>query len=387
MKILIITGHYLPGYKAGGPIRTLVNITEHLGDEFQFRILTSDRDLGDCRPYASIAYGRWYQVGKAKVRYLAPWQWAVWPWCRLLKTIDYDILYLNSCFAAATRRTLLLRWCGLIPNRPVILAPRGEFSEGAIRLKMLKKKVYLWLTKFIRLYNGVLWQASSQYEKEDILRIFNGQLGDSSIVIAPNLPGCLSPVFNSERRIVKQPRSACIIFLSRIARKKNLEFALDRLGRVNGDVEFDIYGPIEDMAYWQECQVLTKRLPDNVKVTYKGVVRPEQVRDIFGQYHLFLFPTRGENFGHVILEALSAGCPVLVSDQTPWRNLVEKKAGWDVPLSEPERFYAALDELISMDDLTFVQWSEGAREYGKTFAENPTLVEANRELFLKALAR
>ncbi len=387
MKILVVADHYLPGCKAGGPIRTLANMVEWLGDEFQFYILTSDRDLGDRQPYADVVYGEWCHVGRAKVRYLSPRQLTGGPWLRMLRTIDYDVLYLNGVFSPATRRTLFLRWWGLIPNKPVVLAPRGEFSTGAIRLKRLKKRVYLWLTKLMRLYRGVLWQASSQYEKQDILGIFNGQLGDRSIFIASNLPSRLSPVCNLEQKPIKQSRSARIVFLSRIARKKNLEFALDLLGRVNGNVEFDIYGPIEDRAYWQECQVLIKRLPSNAKVAYKGVVRPEQVRDIFGQYHLFLFPTRGENFGHVILEALGAGCPVLVSDQTPWRSLAEQKAGWDVPLSEPEQFRAALNELVSMDNLSFEQWSRSAREHGKAFAENPTLVEANRELFLKALTR
>ena len=384
-KILVVTGHYLPGYKAGGPIRTLANITEQLGDEFQFYVLTADRDLDDHQPYANMEYGKWCQVGKANVRYLSPWQRTVWSWCRLLRTIDYDVLYLNSCFAAAARRILLLRWCGLIPNRPVILAPRGEFSEGAVRLKMIKKQVYLWLTKFIRLYDGVLWQASSQYEKEDILRIFNGQLGDNLIMIAPNLPGRLSPMFDSKRRIVKQPRSARIIFLSRIARKKNLDFALDILSGVDDDVEFDIYGPTEDLNYWQECQALIECLPDNIKVTYKGVVHPEQASAVFSQYNLFLFPTRGENFGHVISEALRAGCPVLISDQTPWHGLEEKKAGWVVPLSQLEKFQTILNAMTEMDDAIFQEWSQGARVYGERVANDPAIVEANRQLFLSAL--
>jgi hypothetical protein len=34
LKIMTFVGSYLPGYKAGGPIRTLANIVDRLGDEF-----------------------------------------------------------------------------------------------------------------------------------------------------------------------------------------------------------------------------------------------------------------------------------------------------------------------------------------------------------------
>ena len=44
--ILSFAGHYLPGYKAGGPIRSIANMVDQLGDEFDFRIVAGDRDLG-----------------------------------------------------------------------------------------------------------------------------------------------------------------------------------------------------------------------------------------------------------------------------------------------------------------------------------------------------
>jgi glycosyltransferase involved in cell wall biosynthesis len=47
---------------------------------------------------------------------------------------------------------------------------------------------------------------------------------------------------------------------------------------------------------------------------------PDDVPGTFAQYDLFAFPSRGENFGHVVLESLSVGTPVLVSDRTPWKG-------------------------------------------------------------------
>jgi glycosyltransferase involved in cell wall biosynthesis len=256
-----------------------------------------------------------------------------------------------------------------------------------LKIKTLKKRLYLGCAKFMHLYKGVLWQASSGYEKEDILQVFGSRLDSDSVHVAPNLAADAPLNPHVMPSLPKRPDHARIIFLSRIARKKNLKFALSCLQQVSGTVTFDIYGPIEDEAYWQACQTVTKSLPGNVKVSYKGVVSPKQVDDVFGRYHLFLFPTWGENFGHVIFESLRAGCPVLISDQTPWRDLTEHTAGWAVPLSEPEQFQRRLNRLVAMHDADFRDWSRGAQEYAATFAGNPSLVKANRALFLKALAR
>ncbi|MBK8032150.1 MAG: hypothetical protein IPK17_22260 [Chloroflexi bacterium] len=70
--ILILIGHYLPGTLTGGPVRSVANLVDWLGDEFDFRILTADRDQGDSAPYPQVRAGEWYSVGKAHVRYLTP---------------------------------------------------------------------------------------------------------------------------------------------------------------------------------------------------------------------------------------------------------------------------------------------------------------------------
>jgi len=104
-------------------------------------------------------------------------------------------------------------------------------------------------------------------------------------------------------------------------------------------------------------------------------------------YHLFLLPTRGENFGHAILEALSAGCPVLISDQTPWRGLESSGIGWALPLTEPERFRAVLNQCIAMDEAEFAHRSLQATCYATAWIQNQEqeAVQAYRRLFLDAL--
>ena len=154
---------------------------------------------------------------------------------------------------------------------------------------------------------------------------------------------------------------------------------------LKGDVVFDIYGPLEDSGYWRSCQEIVRTLPASVRVNYQGTVGHDEVAEVYSRYDLFLFPTRGENFGHVIIEALVAGCPIVVSDQTPWRGLHEKGVGWDLPLDRPERFTTVLQQCVDMGPDDMRALSQRARAYGLQNATDPDKVRQNRHLFTFAM--
>jgi len=383
LKILTSVGYYLPGYKAGGPIRTLTNMVDHLGDEFKFKIVTADRDFGDNKHYPGIKIDGWNRVGKAEVFYMSPNRRSLSDFKRLLCSTEYDVLYLNSFFSPHfTIKPLLIRRLRLIPDRPLVVAPRGEFSPGALGLKSFKKRVYITAAKALGLYKGVVWQASSEHEEADIRCWFGS---DARVVAAPNLP----PVINAadESKAVKSKIKGClkIIFLSRISRKKNLDGALKMLKGVKGEIQFNIYGPMEDKTYWTECQKIIGSLPENIEVRYCGSVAHEKVGAVMREHDIFFFPTLGENFGHVILEALCAGCPILISDQTPWQDLEEKGVGWDLPLSKPKIFREVLQMCVDMNNEEYVKWSVRVRVYGLGVSRNDETVEKNCQLFYHAV--
>lgn len=387
MKILTIIGTYLPGYKAGGPIRSIANLVDRLGDEYKFYILTSDRDLGDEKPYPGVERGGWYPRGKAQVLYLPPQAQGLFGLHRILRTLTYDLIYLNSFFSLTSIEILLLRRLGLIPPVPVVLAPRGEFSPGALAIKSYKKNAYLALSNLVGLYQGIRWQASSAYEAEDIRKSINRTANvilaaPVSVSVDPN-PVATSCASAGTYREAKNRGELRIVFLSRISRKKNLDFALNLLGNVKGNIYFDIYGPIEDQAYWQECQILISKLPAQIHVQYCGTVPHQEVAQVFSRYHLFLFPTHGENFGHVILESLSGGCPILISNQTPWHDLERHGGGWDVPLSDAGRFQALLEACVGMDQAAFNAISASAHTFATMYlqSQDANIVQAYRELF------
>ncbi len=382
-SILVFTRRYLPGYKAGGPIQSVANLVRHLHDEFDFSIVTSDRDSGDEIPYENVPSDEWMEVGQARVKYLSRGQWTRSKLESIVRDEPCDALYLNSFFNYPfSIRPMLLRRSGRLPSMPVVLAPRGEFAEGALRIKPKKKRLFLALAKSARLHADVLWQATSEYERQEICCLF-GQ--DAKVHVAPNIPS-IQPRDGVCASRPKQQGELRVVFFSRIARKKNLDFLLQQLAHVQGQVELSIHGPLEDESYWEICSRQIKQLPDHIRVRYAGPLRHEEVGQVLSQYDLFAFPTWGENYGHVILEALGCGLPVLISDRTPWRDLKSKGIGWDIPLDQPVRFREAFQICVEMSPEEFALWKHRAREFAESIAHDETVISQNRQLFRLALA-
>ena len=204
-------------------------------------------------------------------------------------------------------------------------------------------------------------------------------------MISPDLPPLSYATRDMTLKREKAKDCLKIVFLSRISKMKNLCGALEMLNGLKGQIQFNIYGPIEDKAYWMECQKIISNLSDNITVQYCGNIVHDRVTDVMGEHDLFFLPTLGENFGHVILEALCSGCPVLISDRTPWRSLEGKGIGWDITLDRPEMFRKVIQTCIDMDSVEHKKWSERAREYGLQVTKDEKTVEKNRLLFQRAI--
>lgn len=390
-RILTFIDAYLPGYQAGGPIRSLSNLIERFGNDFEFLVVTLDRDLHDDTAYPGISIGRWTKVGLASVLYLAPPERSVSRLYEVMHEVKYDAVLLSSYFSKTTVTILCLRYLGLVPQVPLSVFTNGEFSQGALSIKRTKKKLYLALACTCRIHRGILWKASSQFEKEDVIRTLSYNSAfrflrvaatPPTILIAPNLPQASAWVADSVKP-EKNSGHVKMAFVSRVSRMKNLDGAIQILSRVTTSVVFDIYGPIEDTAYWTECQALMELLPTNVHVTYKGALPHEHIAATLAEYHLLFLPTLGENFGHVIIEALQQGCLTLISDRTPWRNLRKECVGWDLPLEDQSAFVSAIHEAAEMNELEFALWSNAARSYAETSEFLASSTNATREFLLR----
>ena len=357
-NILIIMGRYLPGYKDGGPVRSIKNLVDYLGKEYNFMILTCDRDHGDTEAYPDIKVNNWNQVGNAKVYYVPPKGFTF----EVIKKISEqaDMIYVCGCFNDYAINTLILKRLGII-KKPVVVAAMGLFSPREFDLKYRKKKLFINVLNTTGMFKNIYWSATSEMEIGDIKKQVKS--GDN-FFIAEDLPRKVDVT-----PIVKEKESGKlkIVWISRIASKKNLKGAIQILRNVKTNVEFTIYGPKHVPEYWDECEKELQKLPNSIVWTWGGNVESKYVVENLKQHHVFLFPTLGENYGHVIQEALSAGCPAILSDQTPWQDLEKNMVGYVYPVNCINKFVMAIEGYAAMSQKEFQTVSERALAYA---AEN-----------------
>lgn len=321
-RIVVFTPFYPPAFMGGGPIRTLDSLVGSAPPDVCVTVVTGDRDLG-ATGRLRVSANRWslragvgcYYVSVDKPLEVMRAVAAVARWTP-------DILYLNSffspTFAILPQVLRRLGWCS---QARVLLAPRGEFNDGALRLKGRKKGLYVAVFKLMGLDRDVTWHGSTGEEGKAIW----STIRKSAQVIVredeTDLPAQATPP--------PAPKSTRlrIIFLSRICPIKGLRTLVDALVGAAGNIDLDVFGPETDVTYAKSCRAVLARLPPNVTVRFLGPVEPTSARATFSGYDAFAFPTRGENFGHVIAESLSASCPVICTDRTPWTSRLRSGGG------------------------------------------------------------
>jgi glycosyltransferase involved in cell wall biosynthesis len=380
--VLTFINYYLPAYKSGGHVRTISNMVNRLGDELDFRIVTSDRDFQDTKPYPTVIINEWNTVGKARVYYASPFSRSLRNFLKIMKDTPYDVLYFNSFFHPIfTIQPLLMRWLGMIPRRPTALAPRGEFSEGALAQKCWKKQLYITVAKILGFYREITWQASSEYEAKDIRRIM-GSAAKHTLVASDLLAVTDAVKLKRHQKRRNSDDVVRVCFLSRITPIKNLDYALQVLLRVDVPVEFSIFGEIIDDDYWKVCQKLIAKMPKHISLHYHGVIDHMNVVQELAAHDLFFLPTRGENFGHAIYEALASGIPVLISDRTPWRNLESLGVGWDLPLNAPDKFRHVIEKQSKLSADLHIKQRQIVMQYAKNVANDEKVISDNLNFFM-----
>jgi len=285
---------------------------------------------------------------------------------RELRSEPFDLLYLNSLWNPTfTIIPVMAVRLGLVQAKNILLAPRGELSPGALTIKARKKRLFLKAWRPLLKSMEIVWHASTDREAIDICTTFP----DAQVMVIADqisLPREALPVGSGHDGPVR------LVFISRISPMKNLLLALEALRQISSSAEFDIYGPAEDPDYWTRCQSVIDQLPDRVQVTYQGELAPEQVRETFSKYDAFVFPTLGENFGHVIAESLSASCPIICSDETPWTDVLQAGGGAVVRDLTPAGLAVHLQRLALM--------SPGGRVDAKKSAGDAYLTWRKRQL-------
>ncbi len=360
-RLLICADWFAPGVRAGGPIRSCVNLTKLLGRSSRITLITSNRDLGCSTPYPTVAANRWHNWnGLAVVQYCDGPLRRMTEFARLCKQHRPDVIYLNSAFSVpGTLWPLFFLWLCRSTIR-IILAPRGMLKPSAMSQKIWKKRPLIKLIRWLRITHRVHFHATSIDEIDEIRNAF----GNVSVELIPNVP-CVPaselPPCTKQAGIVK------LCFVGRVHPIKNLLWLIRAMKSVTSTCSLTVIGPIEDVDHYQHCLNAVADLPTNISVTFAGAKAESEIRDVLNTSDAFVLPTLGENFGHAIYEAFAAGTPVIVSDQTIWRDLTSKSAGWDHSLDSPTSFAQTIDEVAKMDNSQLRRWQSGALRVAHEF--------------------
>jgi glycosyltransferase involved in cell wall biosynthesis len=374
-QVLVFIDWYKPFFKAGGPVRSMVNLVEHLGDRIDFHIVTGDRDYTATVRPADLKEDQWLQLESGeRVRYVSPEARTTTGWKRLLLDGPWDVVYINGLYSRWS--TIMPLWVLRGSGMRRIVAVRGMLATGPMKQSTWKKRIFLFAMKALGCFDGVEFQATNAEEVQDIKRWIGG---DTKVHLVRNLARKADPV--PPQPIVKLPGTLKLVSLARIAEEKNTLFAIERLTCVQGTVDLDLYGTIYDEAYWNLCKAAIAKLPDRITVQWHGQLPQEDVARVLSEAHMLFMPSVGENFGHTMLESLSVGRPLLISDRTPWRSLLSAGAGWDLPLEEPERFERTLQQVIDMDQAAFDKLAVGAFALGERYLMDPAPVDASWRMF------
>ena len=368
---MIFIDWFLPGFKAGGPIRSIAHLTEQL--PFRFSIVTSIYDHHSSEPYPGITANTWHKhASNVRVMYLTPSNCSTKHYTKVMSECMPDKICINSLFSpsfalkpliAAKRNKLLSH---------VVLAPRGMLKSGALKVKRLKKSVFLFLSRSLGLFDGILWHATNAQEKKEIIQYFGAK---SEVRIAANLAAGPQELLHLSPRY--DTLKLCTV--ARVSEEKNLLGGLQLLIESRVKSEWHIYGVIQNQAYAKELVALAEGTGQS-SLFLHGEINPNQLDEALKTGHFFFLPTLGENYGHSIVEALMRGLPVIISNKTPWVNLKKHGCGWDLSLDSTD-WKRTFERAMSMDNEEYKAMRTSAHVYGNGISQDEEAKQAYMAIF------
>ncbi len=378
-KILIFSDWFYPGYKAGGPIKSLFNLSIALQYQYDVYVFTSDSDITENKSYSKIDTNSWIKPfvnSEIKVFYCSKSNLNSKSINNILNEVNPEFVYLNHMWSYWFVLKPLVICFVKFNFIKVVLCPRGALFESAIHYlnTYVKKRILLAVIQLFSIHKHILFHATSWQEKFTIKKYF----GEVNIILANNLPDLHQPAFSP---ITKNKGELKIVFIARIVEIKNLKILLQNLQLVKSNITLTIAGPIGDKEYWLSCLSVIKKLPHNITVTYVGVIIPIDILPLIQKHHLYCLPTQGENFGHSIFESFLSGRPVLISDQTPWLDLNKKNAGWDINLNQNYPLVPFIEKAAKWEQESFNLYCKGAWDLAHEYISNPNLISDYNHLF------
>jgi len=375
--VLSFIDWYMPGYKAGGVLKAFANQVSHFNEDYKFKIVTRNNDYMETTPYDNVKSDEWNTIDKnVDVFYLSAANVNYGYLKKLVGNIDFDTVYIHGIYSL---------WFSIMPiyfvkkrkAKKIVVAAHGMLGKHALSVKSGKKQLFTKASKILGLYKNVYFHAANKEEANDVYTVIGK---NAKVIIAEEMP--MKTELAKWKPRVKKKGSLLLASVARIAPEKNTLYAVEALKNcTDGEITYDIYGPVYEEEYWAKCQEAIKQLPKNVTVNYKGSIPGDKVLEMLGSVHFMFLPTTGENFGHTILESFMASTPVIISNKTPWQNLEKDKVGWELPLDKKDLFAKIITEAANMEQEQYDELSKHSQDYAFNFINDDTIKLQNDVLF------
>lgn len=371
-RIFISTPWFTPAYKAGGPIQSIANMIEAMKDGYQFYIFCSNVDVDEV-PINLTAVNAWTTYNEHTQVWYATKTQRSKHLVDAVEKIKPNALYMIGLFSPIF--TLVPLFFAKAPLK--ILSVRGMLHPGALGTKTVKKNIYIAALKALNITERCVFHATDAAELDFIKEVFGK---NAKVHIASNFPKGLLP----QERLLKIENHLVLVSICLIGKMKNILLVLEALEQCTAQVVYNIYGPIKDISYWEQCLLQIRKLPTNISVNYLKDCLPPEIPIILQKSHVFILPSKSENYGHAIIDALSAGVPVIISKHTPWNNLEATGAGFNVE-NNRDAIFKAVQQFAAMDDLHYKQSADAASIFARDHIDLTSIMVENTKMFNLAM--
>ena len=353
MTKLILFGPQPPFFSYGGPVRSLNSLRKVLSSKYDLKCISPNKQLnGSSASFES----------KNKVIY------STYPFITLLNhSFRYprSIVWFNSFFEFKIFLLILLSNLGFFK---IIISPRGQLANGAINSSNGRLK-YFFIRVFRFFFNKKKYFHATDLDEHNDIKFF---LPKAQVKIIPNISSQnYMPNRNSEKRFV---------FFSRITKKKGLLELLECIDKNHKSLQLDIYGFKEDLKYWLMCDELIKRNPN---IHYCGELLNGKVETLVNKYTFFILPTYNENYGHVIIEALSLGLiPILTRGTNPFDKEIQKIININFVLGSSSSMSNSISKALSMNINKIDEYRKNLKVYFDDLIEEQNKFEQQYITFI-----
>ncbi len=289
-------------------------------------------------------------------------------WCPQMRQIlkqqtqHIDILHSHLIWTDCHRHAAAISKKFEIPH---LISPCGTLNKDALAYRAPKKKFIGSLYQSEALKQAACIHAKSEQEINDI-RAYGIT---KPVALMPNIipySGNASPtdIENYIDQFKLSSQKKRLLYMGRIHPVKGLSRlikAWSQLQDYHNEWDLVIAGPNEDnFRSVLEADIEKLQIP-NSSIHFVGMLEGKTKWAALHEAELFTLPSDFENFGSALAEAAAAGTPIIASQGTPWKQLIEANAGWWVKTT-PEALKKAIEEAFSIKESTLKQMGVHAQQ-------------------------